>query len=247
MGSKRNPKLLRVASIAWFVLVFSAPALACSVASCLDHGPEMDRSLAVLVRHGGKPLPGVHVQITGAAQIERVTGPDGKAVNTALLPGDYWLRADLLGISAGYQCFHVAKKGSLRAKRSVQYSWGDEAPATRAVTGKLLDSQPGIGGHPLWNITHRVRVPIVGAQVDLRNPITSEDFSTRSNQEGAFRFDHIPQGTYVLHVERGNIGRIFDPTDLLLEVNPKATRDQLVLIRTEPSGGSCGGTSLELQ
>jgi hypothetical protein len=164
-----------------------------------------------------------------------------------LSPGDYWLRADLLGINAGYQCFHVAAKGSLRAKRSLRYTWGDEALATRAVTGKLVDSQPGTGGHPLWNITHRVSVPIVGAHVDLRSPVTGEDFQTKSNQEGAFRFDHIPQGTYVLHVERGNIGRVFDPTDLLLAVNPRATRDQLVLIRTEPSGGSCGGTSLELQ
>lgn len=217
------------------------------MAACLDHGPEMDRSLAVLVRHGGKPLPGVHVQITGAAQIEHVTGPDGKAVFPELSPGDYWLRADLLGITAGYQCFHVARRGSLRAKRLVRYTWGDEAPATRDAAGKLLDSQPGTGGNPVWNITHRVSVPIVGAQVDLRNPVTGEVFQTRSNQGGAFRFDHVPKGTYVLHVERGNTGRAFDPADLLLAVNPRATREQFVLIRTEPGGGSCGGTSLELQ
>lgn len=39
----------------------------------------------------------------------------------------------------------------------------------------------------------------------------------------------------------------FDPVDLLLNVRRGANRDSLTLVRTEQSGGTCGGPSLILQ
>lgn len=88
-----------------------------------------------------------------------------------LMPGDYWVTADFLGISAGSQCFHVSTVVSVAAKNSIRYTWGDYPNVTtRRVSGTILDSQPSADGTPIWRLTHRVTVPIMGAQVTLLNP-----------------------------------------------------------------------------
>ena len=166
----------------------------------------------------------------------------------SLPPGGYWLEANLLGISAAYQCFHVNQQSSRIAKRNLTYDWGDEAPATLRIAGKLIDSQPEIGGNPLWNILHRIDVPNSGASLKLRNPTTGEVDTTTSGSDGQFTFDPIPDGTYVLHIEGGSAGdRRYDSTDLLIAIAPSARRNSLLLTRRDAGGGSCGGTSLELQ
>ena len=66
------------------------------------------------------------------------------------MPGDYWLDASFLGVNAAYFCFHVSERPSRKAKRRMRYDWGDLAPATRQLAGKLVDSQPGTGESPIW-------------------------------------------------------------------------------------------------
>ena len=214
---------------------------------CVGDGAEFRNHFSVAVRHDGKPLRGVHIQITGQAQLELTTGADGKANIGDLRPGNYWLQAEFLGIGAAYQCFHVSLRSSASAKRSVKYKWGDDAVGVSQISGSLFDSKPGTGGHPLWNITHRVKVPIANVRLALQSPLTGVKFSTVSDERGIFAFSSIPQGTYVLHMEHGDTGRDFDSADFLFRVSKKATRNSLVFIRTEPGGGSCGGTSLSLQ
>lgn len=134
-----------------------------------------------------------------------------------VLPGDYWLNVELLGINAAYHCFHVARRSSRKAKGLLTYEWGDLAPAMRRVSGTLVDAQPGTGSTPLWNIIHRVSVPISSATLRLQNAITPEAFSTKSDDRGEFAFNLIPNGTYVLHIEGGTTGRSYDSTDLLIK------------------------------
>ena len=175
------------------------------------------------------------------------TSMDG-TVSISLPVGEYWLEANLLGISAAYHCFHIKEQSSRKARRNLAYDWGDEAPATQRIAGKLVDSQPGSGGNPLWNILHRVDVPISGASLRLQNPTTGSVYTTTSSSDGQFTFDPIPNGTYVLHIEGGVAGdRGFDSTDLLIALAPDARRNSLLLTRRDGSAGSCGGTSLELQ
>jgi hypothetical protein len=133
-------------------------------------------------------------------------------------------------------------------KHKFTYDWGDSAPASRRIAGKLIDSQPNKGGTPLWNLLHRVDMPISGANLSLQDPSTGAAYTTMSDATGFFAFDLIPPGTYVLHIEGGGAGdRGYDATDVLIELNPKASRYELVLTRREAGGGSCGGTSLELK
>ncbi|HSZ62849.1 MAG TPA: carboxypeptidase-like regulatory domain-containing protein [Terriglobales bacterium] len=219
------------------------------MAACLDDGIEMQQNFVVAIAHGGKPLTGVAVQIKGNAKEFTVfTASDGKARITDLPPGVYWLDVEFLGIGAAYRCFHVSDRPTSRAKRRLRYEWGDEAPATRRLAGSLIDSQPNKTGTPLWNLLHPVDVPIVGANLKLQNPTTGAIYTTLSDSQGDFAFDTVPAATYVLHIEGGRVGdRSYDATDQLVELSPQASRDTLVFKRSAGGGGSCGGTSLELQ
>jgi hypothetical protein len=247
-------------SAASFVLVcllplVAIPAGACSLAGCQDRGIEMRNDFAVRIRHADKPLPGATVEITGpqgtsgAKKFAVTTDKDGIARITKLVPGDYWLNAEYLDISAAYHCFHVNERPSRKAKRNLAYDWGDLAPGTRRIAGKLLDSQPGKGGTPIWNLLHRVDVPIVAAELTLQNATTSAVYHTTSDANGAFAFDGIPNGTYVLHIDAGKVepDHDFEESNHLVSLGSTAKRDSLLLKRQEASGGSCGGTSLELE
>jgi hypothetical protein len=98
----------------------------------------------------------------------------------------------------------------------------------------------------LWNLVHRVNVPISGARLRLQNPTTGAVFSATSDQDGVFAFDRIPSGTYVLHAEGGKSWRDYEVTDVLITLSPTASKNTLVLTRRDPGGGDCGGTSLDL-
>jgi len=196
----------------------------------------MKPNFAVSVRHDGRPLTGVAVEIStdrnndNTKAFSAVTATDGIVHVSNLPPGDYWISADLLGINAAYQCFHVSNAPSRQAKRALKYEWGDLAPAMRRVAGRLIDSQPSKGGSPIWNIIHRVEIPITSASLILRNPLTVTAYRSSSNESGGFSFDDVPSGTYVLHIEGGSAGeRSYDATDLLLKVSRKASRRSLLL------------------
>lgn len=242
--------LLIVASLFAFLPV---PAGACSMVSCVDRGIEMRRDFIITVTHDGKPLAGVSVQVTDGTQgknaklFSDVTAREGLVRVTKLPPGEYWLHAALLGISVAEQCFHVDDRTSRKAKGKLKFEWVDDAPATREVAGRLIDSQPGKGGNPLWNLLHRTDMPIAGATLKLQNVVSGAAFTTASDQDGAFRFDAVPSGTYALHIEGGKSDRDYDSTDLAIKVSPSANRNTLQLSRRDPGGGSCGGTYLELR
>ena len=247
-------KLLVVSCFVLCLSLLAVQANACSFASCLSSGIEMRRDFVVKIKHADKPLPGATVEIKGLQDNSRkrfssTTAKDGSVHITNLAPGDYWLNAEFLGITAAYHCFHVTEVPSRKAKHALAFNWGDEAPATRRFAGKLVDSQPSKGGTPIWNLLHRIDVPIVGARLKLQNAIADAAYSATSDTNGTFAFDGIPNGIYVLHIDGGKAppDREYETSDLLIVLDPSAKRNLLLLRRSEPSGGSCGGTSLELQ
>ena len=249
-------RLLQIVAVLGLLLAASTPSSACSVAGCPGNGVEMRRTFVVDITYGGKPLPGVAVKVRGLGAeknanelFSSVTARNGKVSVGELPPGNYWLDTDFLGISAGSQCFHLAPSSSHSAKKRIAYEWGDSAEGFRRMAGRLVDSQPGHGSSPIMNQIHRVDVPIVHAKMKLQNPITAAVYSTESDAEGHFTFDHVPPGTYVLHVEGGTVtdGRDYESTDVLVALSDKAKWGTLLLSRRDGGGGSCGGTYLELR
>lgn len=253
MRPMRKPYVIAVLLFVLIVLFVGDRAEACSVVGCTDRGIEVNSSFAVTLAHDDRPLAGALVEVTtfrGDSQttvFSETTALDGTVHIASLPPGDYLISAEFLGISAAYHCFHVKTNPSSKAKRALSYEWGESAPGTRQVRGTLIDLQPGKGGTPIWNITHRVPVPITGASLTLRNPIDGTVYRTSSDSTGSFAFGDITSGIYVLHIEGGIADeRGYDSTDQLLNVSPKAQRDTLLLTRRDTGGGSCGGTTLEL-
>jgi len=240
----------RYASIAILTLVCSSAAFGCSMAGCMNNGDEMRPTFTIVVTHDNKPLAGVgfHIVAKGADQFSGLTDEKGIIHVPKLPPGLYWLNGDLLGTGVVYTCFHVGEKPSRKAKARLSYTWGDEAPGTSRIAGRLVDSQPGKGGTPIWNLVHRTEVPIVGAGLRLQDPITHAIYLASSDQDGRFSIEGVASGTYVLHIEGGEAGdRSYDATDQLVRLDERATRYFLVFKRRDGGGGSCGGTELDLQ
>src|SRR5215510_10220676 len=245
---KRSIRLLAETDVIVSLFATLTPQLsACSLVACIDHGIEVRRDIAVVVRHEGKPLPGISVKITGdggTTIFSAVTAPDGMVHVSQLSSGDYWIDVTFLGIGAGYHCFHVKEQHSSKAKTRLTYDWGNLGLGTSQVAGTLIDSQLGTGGTPLSNVIHRNEVPISGATLRLQNAINGEAFTATSNENGMFTFSSVHNGTYVLHIEGGQTGRRYDPTDLLLKVYERASRRTLELTRQEPVGTNCGDSHL---
>src|SRR5713101_9173205 len=109
------------------LLTIPVSTVACSLVGCLDRGVELRRNFVVTVTHQDKRLPGVSVQITGNSDVAghqsflELTGADGTAHFASLPPGDYWIKVDLLGIEAGYECFHINSFASRKAKKTRRY------------------------------------------------------------------------------------------------------------------------------
>lgn len=236
-------------------LLLSVPTqtTACSLISCsLNDGDEMRSDFVVKVSLGDTPLANVSTHVTRFPGDENklfsgVTGADGTIRIVSLPPGEYWLESDLLGIGAGGVCFHVNPRPTRKAKKLVTFHWGDLAPTTRKVAGRLIDPAPGEGAVFLQNIIKHVVEPIAEAKLELEDPLTGRIYSTVSDNDGHFSFDGVPSGTYVLHIEGGatHIGHEFEPTDLLIRVVGTASRDVLLLERS--AGSTCGGPSLILE
>jgi len=247
----KSPMKACSATVAMLIAMAVAPnrLSACSLAGCAGDGIELRRTFAVRVTHDSKPLAGVSVTVREFGKEEvvlKTTDLHGTALFANLSPGAYWLNSDLLGISAGSQCFHVAGSPSAKAKGKITYDWGDLAPSVRQASGRLVESEPRPDGTPLQRVLHPVDVPISGVKLKLTNPLTGALFEISSETDGRFSFGEIPQGTYVLRIEGQGAGNKFDfdTTDLVVKFGPSAKLDQLSL-EAAPSG--CGGKWVALR
>lgn len=243
----RNALFAAILTLA--LMLCSGPLEACSVVACLDRGHEMRSTFWVKVTHRDKPLAGVSVLVRGTRDVPKdvFTGSTESAgiVEVAnLKPGDYWLEVEKLGVYAAYYCFHVRERPTKKAASRSVHSWGNLAPATRQVVGKVVDHQLGTGGTPLWNLTHPIEVPISDAALDLHNAVSGTVHPGRTDSQGQFVFRDVPEGTYVMRVSGGMAGdHGFESGGVLLRVSAKADGDSLLITNRE---GPCGGLSLKL-
>lgn len=234
-------------------LGFAHRASACSSVACVNGGTEMRKDFLLTIKHGGRPLVGANVEITAgvdeayAQQFSGRTDQHGNVHIVGLPRGEYWLKADLLGIDAAYQCFHVADSPTKGAERELRFDWGDLAPSTSQVAGKLVYCEPTQGKKSMLSALRCNQLPVVGANFKLQHPTTGATYTAFSDVNGTFTFIGVPSGTYVLHVEGGRTAdREYDSADLLIDLSPKARYDSLLLTKKDAGGGSCGGTSLDL-
>jgi Carboxypeptidase regulatory-like domain/Prealbumin-like fold domain len=237
----------RYVSILIFPLICVPAALGCSMAGCLGNGDEVRPDFMISVTHNDKPLAGVefHILAKGTERFSASTDQRGLIHVAELQPGLYWLKGEILGTGVVETCFHISGRPSRKAKARLTYTWGDEAPATTRIAGRLMVSEPAKGGTPIWNLTHRVDEALAGADLTVHDPISQAVYVTTSDKDGHFSFEGLPNGTYVLHIEGGSAdGFTYDPTNEVIELASSARRPEL-LFKGGPSG--CGGNGLALQ
>lgn len=230
----------RILTLAFLAVAITAPKSlgAISTFGCSDRGVELRSDFSVKVKFQGRPLPGVSIEVKGAdvsaqQSHSELTGPDGLARFADMPPGNYWMKAEFLGIAARYECFHINSTPSSRAKKNRQYEWGTMPVGIREVVGRLIDSQPGKEGTPVERMVHRVNLPITGAKLELRQPLSGATYTTESDATGHFQFDKVSQGIYVLHIdEDSNSGnQLFDSSDFLIELGSGAKTGTLLITR----------------
>jgi hypothetical protein len=228
------------------LLVCRGESAACSMMAC-SGGDEMRPTFTIVVTHNDKALTGVIFRIRGdrALQFSEVTDDQGRLQVQNLAPAIYWLDGDFLGTNVVSICFHVNKKPSRKAKAKLTYTWGEDADPTTRMAGRLVASMPGKGGTPIWNLIHKVDIPVTAASLTLHDPLSGAQYTTTSDQDGRFSFEGLPDGTYVLHIEDGTAeGFEYSPANSIIKLTNKSKRTQL-LFKGGPSG--CGGNYLSLQ
>ena len=164
---------------------------------------------------------------------------------SGLPAGDYWLSAELLGVSAAYTCFHVNSHASRKARKKLKFEWGDMPYATPQIAGRLQISELGKEGTLVWRLQHRLDVPIRNASLILRSPVNEAAYRTASDIDGDFSFGEIPAGIYVVHIEGGTTpsGETFGSDDFVLQLSASSKSGKLVLT-PNVGGGSRGGWSI---
>ena len=174
-----------------------------------------------------------------------LTGANGRVRFKKLPPGDYWIKVEFLGIGAGYQCFHINPSPSSNAKKTRRYEWGTMPIGVRQASGRFVDSKPKSGSTPIQRLINRLDTPIVGAQLELRQPFNGTTYETATDSTGHFSFAKVPEGIYVLHIAADST-RTEDSTDLanfLIEVGSTARVGSLLLRQS----GGMEGTSLQIE
>jgi hypothetical protein len=118
-------------------------------------------------------------------------------------------------------------------------NWGDNAPETRQISGKLTSYYSVIDANgPPLDFASVSRIHFT-----LTNVLTGMRYETSSNSEGLITFGSIAGGVYVLHSDPDE-RRHYAAGDLLIRVNPTAARTELVL--KLGGGGTDCGSPLEL-
>ena len=227
-----------------FAALAAGPAGACSIELiCPHHGPEVRRDFVVLVKHLGKPLARVTIQIFRVEEFkfEQVasgeTGNEGTFQINNLPAGNYHINIEKLGVSAEYTCFHVSKLTGLGATRRLTYQWGDDAPATRQIVGRVL----GAPKYASFNdaLRHSADPPLAGTLLTLWDPITNNKSETRSGPDGKFAFDGVSDGTYVLKADGDTQpSGLYFPGAIVIRLNSQAARETLLLWRSS-QGADC--------
>lgn len=201
----------------------------------------MRTDFVVSVTHAKKPLGGVTIDVYASDQngestllLSGKSKADGTFVVADLRPGDYWLGVTLLGVrAAGSDCFYVTNRPSRKAKRVLQYSWGNSPLVVPQLAGKLMERQP-----PRTH-DNPASLPIARARLSLRNATSGSSYVTTSMEDGGFAFDAVPSGIYVLEVQYENMpNNDLRPDHIVIEINPNSHGALIALTRMQSEDGT---------
>jgi hypothetical protein len=190
--------------------------------------------------HAGKqPLPNVILVLNGASAVTR---ENGEFIFPAIKPGSYLLQIDQGSIGAN-------RTAAQKLPIAVEMVGGKTAELEIAVVtaasivGKVALSALETGNNPLAldagaGYAAAVQGGLAGeggvAGIQIQISDGNETLQQATDQNGAFRFDHIRPGKWILEVHERNLPEFYHPETRELEIDLKPGEEKQVPVRVLP-------------
>ena|ERR1051326_46387 len=210
---------------------------------------QVDSHLTVVVTHQGKPIAGIEIEVVPEKGTEAVftgvTDESGTILIERLATGHYNLTASHDGFEAGKEWIDVVDAHKGKPVRRFAFEWSEGSYQVRQVAGSLTGLIPGNTGNKLMDIVHPIQTVYSGVDITLKNAFSEEEYRTVSDSAGAFFFDGVADGIYILTIAGGmkSISGTADITRHVIDVTHTANRAALPL-QLQDSG--CYRTEFEL-
>jgi hypothetical protein len=196
---------------------------------------QVSSHLTVVVTHREKPIAGIKVQVVREGSPDpiftKTTDENGTVLIDGLMAGRYFLTASYEEFNAGTEWIEVAAAPNAKAKKRLKLQWADWSYQTSRVAGTLTGLVPGNTGHPLMDIVHPSMTVFPGVAITLKSAFSEDELHTISDSSGAFLFDDVPDGTYILTIAGGmkSLYGDADVTRQVIDVMRSAESDSLPL------------------
>ena len=193
--------------------------------------------LTVVVTHRQKPIAGIKIQVVPEGSPDPVltstTDANGTVLVDGLMAGRYFLTASHEEFDAGKEWIEVVSVPNAKAKKRLKLQWADWSYQTSRVAGTLTGLVPGNTGHPLMDIVYPNMTVFPGVAITLKSAFSEDEDErhTISDSSGAFLFDDVPDGTYILTIAGGMKSLYGDAevTRQVIDVMRSAKSDSLPL------------------
>lgn len=196
---------------------------------------QVSSHMTVVVTHREKPIAGIKVQVVPEGRpdpiLTKTTDANGTVLIDGLMAGRYFLTASHEGFDVGKEWIEVATVPNAKAKKRLKLQWADWSYETSRVAGTLTGLVPGNTGHPLMDIVHPNVTVFPGVAITLKSALSEDERHTISDSSGAFLFDDVPDGIYILTIAGGmkSLYGDADVTRQVIDVMRSAKSDSLPL------------------
>lgn len=181
----------------------------------------MSSHMTVVVTHREKPLAGIKIQVVPEGSpdpiLTKTTDAKGTVLIGGLTAGRYFLTASHEGFDVGKQWIEVSTVPNAKAKKRLKLQWADWSYQTSRVAGTLTGLVPGNTGHPLMDMVHPTATVFPGVAITLKSAFSEDERHTISDSSGAFLFDDVPEGIYILTIA-GGMKSLYGDADVTRQV-----------------------------
>jgi hypothetical protein len=233
----------------FFAAIACQPSSACSYSS---NPTKIGRNFSVLVLHENRPVRALQIELNTdpKADVEShpvstfTTNEAGLSEFTNVKPGPYYISIKHVAFAQSIEIVADSRRTKTRVEK-ITFDWpGTEAISARSVSG-LLNAVIRTE-NPLNDQAHPTFGPLAGAELTLSHAVSGEIIESQmSSESGAFGFQWVPAGLYMLQVEfAGDETRRFRAEDgyVPIEIDTSANASTINLFLYP---GICGSLGFE--
>jgi hypothetical protein len=245
---QRRKRILEIVVWCSFFIGWVCPhASACSYSS---RPTKVGRRFSVQVVYQGKPIEGLQIELStdpkgneeSRSLLTLITNARGMSEFAGIKPGSYYIAVKHDAFPYSEEIV-VDSRGSKSPAEKITFEWPGTKPISiRSVAG-LLNAQIRTES-PLNDQAHPVFGPLGGAKLTLLRAVSGEIVESQTASEsGAFQFQWVAAGLYLLHVEIAeNASRRYrtDNGYVPIDVDPSGRESSLNLFLYPGVCGSLG-------